>query len=72
MDEEHESREERLERRLDQIDRGVRRAIDLEVEWLKRHGFPVWVWEDGRIVDASKAKPAHEAQEVREDEPDRP
>ena len=69
---EQETRERLIERRLEQIRRGVPEAIRREVAWLRRHNFPVWVWEDGRVVDAAKARPAHEAQEVREDEPERP
>lgn len=43
-----------LERRLEQIREGAREAIRREVEWLKRHNFPVWVCENGTVVDATK------------------
>lgn len=46
--------EEHLERRFEQIQRGVVEGIRREVEWLKRHGYPVWVWENGRVVDANE------------------
>ncbi len=43
-----------VERRFEQIRRGVEEAIRREVAWLERHNFPVWVWRDGRVVDARK------------------
>jgi hypothetical protein len=51
---EPETSEQYLNRRLEQIRRGATEAIRVEVEWLERHNFPVWVWRDGRIVDATK------------------
>ena len=44
--------EELVRRRLTQIERGVREAIRREVEWLELHNFPVWVSQNGRVVDA--------------------
>lgn len=45
---------ELVERRFEQIRRGVTEAIRREVEWLEHHNFPVWVAENGRVVDATK------------------
>lgn len=45
---------ELVERRFEQIRTGVTEAIRREVEWLERHNFPVWVSENGRVVDATK------------------
>lgn len=50
-----ESREQLLARRLEQIRQGASEAIRREVEWLKRHNFPVWIWKNGRVVDATKS-----------------
>ena len=49
--------QELVRRRFEQIERGVREAIRREVEWLERHNFPVWVSENGHVVDASKNDP---------------
>lgn len=45
------SEEEALDRELDEICAGFREAIDLEVESLRREGLPIYVWEDGKVVD---------------------
>ena len=57
-----ETKEQLLERRLEEIRRGVPEAIRREVEWLKLHNFPVWVAQNGEVVDASKV-PDEEADE---------
>jgi hypothetical protein len=49
-----ETTEELLRRRSAEIRRGVITAIAREVAWLRRHNFPVWVYENGRVVDAAK------------------
>ena len=49
-----EKKDQRLDDRFEQIKRGVTEAIRREVEWLRRHNFPVWVAENGGVVDASK------------------
>lgn len=43
-----------VEKRFEQMCTALPEAIRREVEWLERHNFPVWVWENGRVVDASK------------------
>ena len=45
---------ELVERRFEQIHRGVTEAIRREVAWLERHNFPVWVFRNGQVLDASK------------------
>lgn len=49
-----ETEEQLLERRLEQIAEGAAEAIRREVRWLREHNFPVWVAENGRVVDARK------------------
>ncbi|MEE8469243.1 MAG: hypothetical protein V3T22_12355 [Planctomycetota bacterium] len=58
-----ESRDQLLDRRLEQIRRGASEAIRREVEWLKRHNFPVWVWKNGHVVDATKNGGAEKSQD---------
>lgn len=43
--------EEALDRELDEICAGLREAIDLEVESLRREGFPIYVWENGKVIN---------------------
>jgi hypothetical protein len=50
-----ETKEQLLDRRLEQIREGATEAIRREVEWLKRHNFAVWVSANGRVVDATKS-----------------
>ena len=57
------SSEQFLERRLEQIRIGASEAIRREVEWLKRHNFPVWVWKNGHVVDANKRSGEGQARE---------
>lgn len=50
-----ETKQELIERRYREIREGGAEAIRREVEWLKRHNFPVWVCdEEGNVVDASQ------------------
>ena len=42
-----------LDLRKKQFDRAVREAGRSEVEWLEQNGYPVWVYRDGRVVDAT-------------------
>ena len=51
-----EARRELIARRQMQILEGAREAVRREVEWLRRHNFPVWVAANGRVVDASKRR----------------
>lgn len=46
------SREELIDLRLEQIREGATEAISREVAWFKKHNFPVWVSENGHVVDA--------------------
>lgn len=48
-----------LDRRIAQMREGAREAIEREVAWLREHNFPVWVAENGHVVDASK-RPGNE------------
>lgn len=47
-----ETTRELIERRWELIRETATEAIRLEVAWLRRHNFPIWVARDGRIVDA--------------------
>ena len=40
-----------LDRQMDEICEGLVEAVDLEVEALLREGFPIYVAENGKIVD---------------------
>ncbi len=40
-----------LKQRLDDICDGLREAIDREVARLRREGLPIYVSENGRVVD---------------------
>lgn len=51
-----EARKALIARRLVQIQEGAREAVRREVEWLRRHNFPVWVADNGRVIDASKRR----------------
>lgn len=45
-----------LEQRLDAICDGSRKAIDREVERRRKAGLPIYVSENGRVVDLQKRK----------------
>ena len=45
-----------LEQRLDAICDGSRKAIDREVKRRRKAGLPIYVSENGRIVDLQKCK----------------
>jgi len=47
-----------LDRQLDEICEGFREAIDREVEALRRDGFPIYVAENGTVVDLQATAPA--------------
>lgn len=52
------STEERaLDRQLDEICDGFREAVDREVETLQREGLPIYVSDNGRVVDLHKQEP---------------
>ncbi|MBI1827307.1 MAG: hypothetical protein HY287_03900 [Planctomycetes bacterium] len=40
-----------LEKRLDDICEDLREAIDKEVEALRHEGFPIYVSDNGQVVD---------------------
>ena len=35
------------------VRRGLQRAIRNEVARLRREGLPIWIWKDGKVVDAN-------------------
>ena len=43
--------EQALDKQLDEICDGLREAVDREVETLQREGLPIYVAENGRVVD---------------------
>jgi len=43
-----------LKKRLDDICAGFREAIDREVEALRREGLPIYVSDNGKIVDLQR------------------
>lgn len=45
-----------LDRRMDDICEALKEAIDREVETLRREGFPVYVSDNGKVVDLQTAK----------------
>jgi biotin operon repressor len=45
-----------LEQRLDDICEGLREAIDREVETLRREGLPIYVSDNGRIIDLQQTE----------------
>ncbi len=40
-----------LRKRLDDISEGFREAIDREVETLRLEGFPIYVSDNGQVID---------------------
>ena len=44
-----------LDKRLDDICEGFAEAIDREVERRRREGLPIYVSEDGKVVDLQAA-----------------
>lgn len=44
-----------LDKRLDDICEGFTEAIDREVETLQREGLPIYVAENGKVVDLQVA-----------------
>jgi hypothetical protein len=49
--------EQALDRQLDEICDGFREAVDREIETLQREGLPIYVADNGRIVDLQKQEP---------------
>ncbi len=49
--------ERALDRQLDEICDGFREAVDREVETLQREGLPIYVADNGRVVDLQKQEP---------------
>ena len=49
--------ERALDKQLDEICDGFHEAIDREVETLQREGFPIYVADNGRVVDLQEQKP---------------
>jgi len=43
-----------LDRQMDEICQGLVEAVDREVDTLRREGLPIYVAENGRIVDLQK------------------
>ena len=44
-----------LDKRLDDICEGLTEAIDREVERRRREGLPIYVAEDGKVIDQQAA-----------------
>ena len=49
--------EQILDKQLDETCEGLREAVDREVETLQREGFPIYVSDNGRVVDVQQQKP---------------
>ena len=45
-----------LDKHMDDICEGFKEAIDREVETLRREGFPIYVSDDGKVVDLQTVK----------------
>ena len=48
-----------LDEQLDEICKGLREGVDREVETLQREGFPIYISDNGRIVDLQQQEPRH-------------
>ncbi len=46
-----------LDKRLDDLCEGFREAIDHEVERRRREGLPIYVSDNGRVIDLQEQKP---------------
>ncbi len=53
----NETEERALDKQLDEICDGFREAVDREVETLQREGLPIYVADNGRVVDLQEQKP---------------
>ena len=53
----NEAEERLLDKQLDEICDGLREAVDREVETLRREGLPIYVSDNGRVVDLQKQEP---------------
>ncbi len=53
----NETEERALDKQLDEICEGLREAVNREVETLQREGLPIYVIEDGYVVDLQEPKP---------------
>jgi len=49
--------EQTLDKQLDEICEGLREAVDREVETLQREGFPIYVSDNGYVVDLQQQTP---------------
>lgn len=58
MTQQHDPEAEILKRRLDQIEEGLREGIRREVARLRRLGLPVYVAENGRVVERPEPRPS--------------
>lgn len=45
-----------LRKRVEDISEGLREAIDREVEVLHREGFPIFVSDNGRVIDLQEVE----------------
>jgi len=46
-----------LDKRMDDICEGFKEAIDREVQRLRREGLPIYVSDNGRVIDLQEQKP---------------
>ncbi len=53
----NETEEQIHDKQLDAICDGLREAVDREVEMLQREGLPIYVSDNGRVVDLQKQEP---------------
>ncbi len=53
----NETEERVLDKQLDEICEGLQEAVDREVATLQREGLPIYVAENGRVVDLQERNP---------------
>jgi biotin operon repressor len=53
----NETEERVLDKQLDEICDGLREAVEREVETLQREGLPIYVSDNGHVIDLQTNKP---------------
>ncbi len=52
-----EAENQKLDEQLDEICTGLREAVDREIESLKREGAPIYVADNGHVIDLQENNP---------------
>jgi len=56
MQQPEQSNEAHLRKRVEDISEGLREAIDREVETLHREGLPIYVSDNGQVIDLQQVE----------------